>query len=518
MQINDKNYKSEDLRFVQAKAGTIIGRAANGIKYFLGIPYGEDTGGEKRFQPAQGAPLLENYPAFSYGGICPQGKRNKDRQGEDCLSLNIWAPDDEELYPVLVYIHGGSFMSGSGSLPLYRGDNLVRDQKILMLSFNYRVGALGFLDFSFLDDRAVANPGFSDILLLLAWVKENIVYFGGDPEKITVMGQSAGGTVASLLLCLKDQLDFLAGMVIVSGNPVALYSQSEGRDTARQYLEFLQIKSMKELREIPADKIGQLNQEFRQFIGRGVTTFQPVIDKEQIPDYPLRCIQEGKAANIPVMAGVTGDEASFFRYSRFRESWGLENIIASGKEKEEMDFLIKMNEVYEKEYKKDPELQAYSDIFIRLPLFLFARELAARQDVWLYRFDWYSRLQASLGLKAFHTSDIFYFFGNLIPALRFNLENTATFQLASEKRADQFLAKIVYGSDFEEAEQISYLMRKDLASFADKGQLNWQQAKRDSMLAKCYDQPVSFEPLIPPDIITFWQASKYFQDCLNPPN
>ena len=166
------------------------------LEEFLGVPYGQSTAGERRFRP----PLpvnasTETFDAVEYGNRCPAGAPDSCQMSEDCLNLNIFRPKERpegKKLPVLVHIYGGSFNFGAG----YTRDVLSMvgwsDEPFIGLSFNYRVGALGFLPSSVSAKERILNAGLKDQALLLMWVQENIAEFGGDPDDVTLMGSSAG--------------------------------------------------------------------------------------------------------------------------------------------------------------------------------------------------------------------------------------------------------------------------------------------------------------------------------------
>lgn len=516
MQNFDGADKEGAIRTVKSRAGTVSGFVGDGVKSFLGIPYASDTGGENRFRAPSPPPLLDNFEAFGFSEICPQSYRRFSTHGENCLSLNIWAPDDEKTHPVLIYIHGGSFMSGTGSSPLFNGSKLAKDQNLAVVTFNYRLGALGFLDFSFLGGGTVANPGFHDVIMLLQWVRDNIESYGGDPDLITVMGESAGGTVASILPCVHEAANLLAGVVISSGIPTGLITKEKGRENALKYLDFMGVDSLEALRKIPAEVIGNRSQEFGQYIESGITSYLPVVDGDLIPDFPMRMVRRGEMADLPLFIGATGEEASFLRYDHYKESWGVESIIDAGGAKEEPDFLEQMFKCYEGVYGDNTDLHPYSDIFIRLPLFLYAREVAAHQHVWLYRLDWYSRLQGTVGIKAFHSSDLFFFFGNLVPSANINTTILKNIPFDPGKPTDALMTKIIYGSGINEAEDLSRRMRDDLAMFVRMQELPWVKAQPQNLVAKFYDVPGSTGEIMPPEILKFWKSTEYYKDCLDP--
>lgn len=174
------------------------------LEEFLGVPYALSTAGEKRFSPPVPLPPSEEkvFDAGSWGPRCPSGE-NDGTSSEDCLNLNIFRPKlqggEHEKLPVLVYVHGGSFNFGSGNARQI--DNLVAwsEKPMIGISFNYRVGAFGFLNSRFMASEGLLNVGLKDQELALRWVKENIEAFGGDSGAVTIMGSSAGAHSVCML-------------------------------------------------------------------------------------------------------------------------------------------------------------------------------------------------------------------------------------------------------------------------------------------------------------------------------
>src|SRR5438034_5790164 len=191
---------------VRTRQGVVRGRMADGVATFKGIPYAAPPFGEYRFQPPQpveqwdGVRDMLNYgptvvkPAYfaPFDALIPEPVI----EGTDCLNLNIWTPDGEKAgRPVMVWLHGGSFTNGTGAIPAYDGSRFARDG-VVCVTLNYRLGVDGFL---FLGQGS-ANLGLLDQVAALIWVQENIAAFGGDPNNVTIFGQSAGGmSVGSLL-------------------------------------------------------------------------------------------------------------------------------------------------------------------------------------------------------------------------------------------------------------------------------------------------------------------------------
>ena len=194
---------------VRTKAGDLRGAYENGIAVFRGVPYAAAPVGELRFAPPQPAPAWRGVrDATQDGPIAPQGRSRlahvmgdfERPQSEDCLTLNIWTPaPDSEKRPVLVWIHGGAFASGAGSLPWYSGERFAANGDVVVVSINYRLGALGFLCLPGVSD---GNLGLLDQVAALRFVRDNIAAFGGDPDNVTVVGQSAGAASIAILMTM----------------------------------------------------------------------------------------------------------------------------------------------------------------------------------------------------------------------------------------------------------------------------------------------------------------------------
>ena len=199
---------AEDL-VVRTKAGELRGARENGIAVFRGVPYAAAPVGELRFAPPQPVPAWRGVRDASQDGpIPPQGRSRlahvmgdfERPQSEDCLTLNIWTPAaDSKKRPVLVWIHGGAFASGAGSLPWYSGERFAANGDVVVVSINYRLGALGFLCLPGVSD---GNLGLLDQVAALRFVRDNIAAFGGDPDNVTVVGQSAGAASIAILMTM----------------------------------------------------------------------------------------------------------------------------------------------------------------------------------------------------------------------------------------------------------------------------------------------------------------------------
>jgi len=232
---------------VATTCGAVRGFWRNGVYIFRGLPYGEDPSGARRFLPPNPAnPWTAVRSCLSYGPVCPQPRRdwsndelafiadwNDGYPGENCLTLNIWSSrlDASARRPVIVWLHGGGFSSGSAhELPAYEGSRLTA-RGTVVVSANHRLGPFGFLDLSEYHERYAqsGNAGMLDLVLALRWVRDNIARFGGDPERVTIAGQSGGGGKVSALMAMPEAKGLFHRAVIMSGSFSPAQAQSDAR-------------------------------------------------------------------------------------------------------------------------------------------------------------------------------------------------------------------------------------------------------------------------------------------------
>ena len=214
---------------VEVSQGVLVGRAADGVDSFKGVPYAAPPVGPLRWRaPRPAAAWSEPRDAGKVGAICIQPPANGDNgvgpppMSEDCLTLNVWTPEDRDKpLPVMVWIHGGGYANGSGTAALYDGTRLAR-RGVVVVTLNYRLGRLGFFDHPALAaERAAGEPagnyGVMDMIAALEWVRDNIAAFGGDPDQVTIFGESAGGVAVTQLMVAPDARDLFDRAVVQSG-------------------------------------------------------------------------------------------------------------------------------------------------------------------------------------------------------------------------------------------------------------------------------------------------------------
>ncbi|MFJ7587774.1 carboxylesterase/lipase family protein [Streptomyces sp. NPDC097617] len=316
-----------DRTVVDLPAGRLRGANEGGVAVFRAVPYAAPPVGDLRWRPAQPhAGWTGTRDATADGPSAPQmyveggdpvlGGHGSPPFDEDCLTLNLWTPAaDDARRPVLIWIHGGGFVSGSGSLPGYSGETFARDGDLVVVSINYRIGPLGYLYPGDEESEGAGNFWLTDQLAALHWVRENIAAFGGDPDRVTVAGQS-GGAVSTAALAGHPQAEGLIRRVILQSPPFGLDLPVPAAYLERTaaYLELAGAKDLAELRTLPwPELIGAGGALFGQTMRWGYwpTPFLPVIDGVTLSCHPARALLGEAAAGIDVMIGWTREEANF---------------------------------------------------------------------------------------------------------------------------------------------------------------------------------------------------------------
>jgi para-nitrobenzyl esterase len=321
---------------VEIRSGRLRGVARNGVWSFSGIPYAAPPEGERRWRPPSEpepwagirecdtfSPSAPQAPAA--GGMSIAGE--VEVHSEDCLYLNVWTPAiDTARRPVMVWIHGGGFTTGSGSGPLYRGGMLARDGDVVVVTINYRLGALGFLAHPALADpgqdwlgggswSGSGNWGLADQVAALAWVRDHIASFGGDPANVTIFGESAGGMSVSALLGVPEAQGLFHRAIIESGPPYT-HGVEQAAVRAEGLATLLGVHMTREaLAGVSADDlvraVGEMSTTLR--LGDGLPlALLPTVDGGLLPTTPEAAVAAGAVADVPLLVGTNRDEAAFF--------------------------------------------------------------------------------------------------------------------------------------------------------------------------------------------------------------
>jgi para-nitrobenzyl esterase len=310
-----------DPAVAHTSAGTVRGTVAVDHRFFAGIPYAAPPIGALRWQPpAPVAPWTGFRDATRPGPRCIQDTSNDIDQrdtSEDCLTLNVWTPPPSgEQRPVLVWIHGGAFLNGSGDE--YGARSLATRGDIVVVTINYRLGALGFLAHPALGAGGdVGNYGLADQQAALRWVHENIAGFGGDPDKVTIAGESAGGMSVCDHLVAPGSAGLFRSAIVQSAPCQLQDDLPAAQKTSVQYAAEAGCAdpavAAQCLRALPADKL-QAPLVYRH-LGTEVLS-GPVTGTTTLPVDPVAGISEGRAARVPVLIGSTADEFNLFAAMR----------------------------------------------------------------------------------------------------------------------------------------------------------------------------------------------------------
>ena len=294
---------------VKLDSGMVSGSAGStsDMRIYKGIPFAAPPVGDLRWRAPQPAPHWEAVrKADAFGPTCTQG--NGNGSSEDCLYLNVWtaAKSANEKRPVMVWIYGGGYNTGSGSQAMYDGEALAKKGAVIV-TLNYRLGALGFFSYPELtkesDRRGAANFGVMDAIAALEWVQKNIAQFGGDPKRVTIFGESAGaGMVANLMVTPKAKGLFQRAIGESSAWSTAtvarLNTLAEAEQAGAKLADTVGAKSLAELRAKPSEAILKG--------GRGSG---PVVDGWLIPEDPGAVFSAGKQIDVPVLTGSNRDES-----------------------------------------------------------------------------------------------------------------------------------------------------------------------------------------------------------------
>lgn len=312
-----------DPALVQTTAGAVRGVVAEDHRLFAGIPYGAPPVGKLRWQPPEPASTWDGVrDATRFGPRCLQDLEGDIELGrqtdEDCLNLHVWTPaavsasEKAEPLPVMVWIHGGAFVNGSAAV--YDARRLVARGGIVVVTINYRLGALGFLAHPALGPPgAVGNYGLADQQAALRWVRDNIAAFGGDPAKVTVAGQSAGGMSVCDHLVAPASRGLFDAAIIQSGPCQAQLALPEAERISIDYARDAgcgdPAAAAECLRALPADKLQEPVRYFR--IGDDALS-GPVTGTTVLPKDPMVAFADGDAARVPVVIGSNRDEFTLF--------------------------------------------------------------------------------------------------------------------------------------------------------------------------------------------------------------
>ena len=476
----------EEGPIVETTYGKLKGLVDRDVKVFRGIRYGADTSGLNRFLPPKAPPKWAGIAeAFQFGPIAPQFDPGKPRaknpfypiepanipENEDCLRLNVYTASLDKMAkkPVMVWFHGGGFNSGAASMPLYHGENLVRKGDVVVVTINHRLNVFGFTNLAAALDREFTtsgNVGMQDGIAALEWVRDNIENFGGNPNNVTIFGESGGGSKVSMLMAMPAGKGLIHRAIIQSGPGLRMGDADGHAKAAEMLLKELGIplSSARNIQQVPMEQVLAAYFAVSPKFGFGAG-FGPIVDGVSLPRQPFSPDATPVSEDVPLLIGTNHDEGTIFLGGAFQaedlskfklspaqlnlDEAGLKQIVSSFRGLD-ADKAIK---VYRKDNPKatpwELAVAIQTDWMMRVNSDILAERKSAqgKAPVYMYRFDHTTKALGAGHMGSPHTLDVPYVF-------------------SSYKKAP-WLVK-----DTPENEKVADMMSKTWAAFAKNGNPN----------------------------------------------
>ncbi|NHF67550.1 carboxylesterase/lipase family protein [Xanthomonas hortorum] len=411
--------RDDSTPLAHVRGGALRGYRDQGICVFKGIPYGGDTAARRFQAPVPETPWQGVRDASAFGAAAPQPKASEPTS-EECLFLNVWTPGlrDGGKRPILFYIHGGGYTTGSGSDPLYDGVRLCKRGDVVVITVNHRLNLFGYLSLAQLGDTSFAdsgNAGQLDLIQALQWVRQHAAEFGGDAGNVTVFGQSGGGAKIATLMAMPAARGLFHRAWTMSGQQVTVAGPRAATQRAQLLLDALKLTpgALARIRTLPSEQLlaaAQVRDPSR--VENSALYFGPVLDARNVPVHPFWPTAPLQSAKIPLVIGNTRDETRAFLGNdakNFALSW--DELPARLETQQYVDLLP---QVVIAEYRRLYPQYSPSEVFFAATTAgrswrgaVEEAEARARQGAptWVYQLDWGSPLDGGK-FGAFHTLDI----------------------------------------------------------------------------------------------------------------
>lgn len=487
---------------VETTCGKVRGHVRDGRLEFLGIPYAEAPVGPLRFRRCvPKAPWNGVFDAASYGPSPVQMRDGVKTGSEDCLFVNIKRPATDELLPVCVFIYGGGFNTGSTDDGLYYGDSFVADN-IIYVSFQYRLNVFGFYDFTTFPGCGdfESNCGLSDQITAMHWIRDNIRAFGGDEQRITIFGESAGACSVVNLMTAPGAKGTFQQAISESALPNCVMTHETARENIMVFLEGMgwTEEDLPKLKTIaPYDVLdgNERVQQKAQYRNPGMFLPGPVQD-DLLPKRPLDAIRDGDAKDIRLIIGTTKDEGTMFVHDEntgFPNSW---DMVRQMFEKNGYEDRFEDVKKYYAAVSETPFIQFATDYAFRVPALELARfQGKYNPSVRVFRYDFTSKALTESGMKATHASEL-----------------PAVFAVPDRHPWVDF----VFGGETEDA--VSYIIHAvhdNWVSFIKTGEpliAAWQPYQSENPVGMVFDRTSRAEIFDEEALLSLWDGLRFYAE------
>lgn len=416
-------------------SGLVRGLLKDGVHQFWNVPYGAPASGANRFmpprKPAPWSGVRDHFEIGSSAPVAPDAREpapvvlalnRQGAQGEDCLTVNIFTPAlDNKPRPVMVWMHGGNFTAGSGNYLLYDGSNLAKKEDVVVVSVNHRLNIFGFLHLADIGGERwsqATNVGIQDLVAALAWVRDNIEHFGGDPDRVTIFGQSGGGRKTTTLMAMPSAAGLFHRAIAQSGAAFRGVTAQDASDGAERFLARLGIRT-DQLERLQDLSVAQIQEAYYREPAIPALGSGPVIDGAILPRHQWHPDAPSYSAAVPLMMGSTETENGWagpppFELSEQDMLANFTNRLAGGDAGKGRELAALYRRLHPRMRNQFLWLTAEADFTRRWS----AQELGRLKHEqgaapsYLYFFDWYSPVHDQR-MGAYHTLDIPFVFYNL---------------------------------------------------------------------------------------------------------
>jgi para-nitrobenzyl esterase len=497
---------ASDNTLVETVYGPVRGSDDGRVTAWKGVRYAAAPTGDLRWRaPEPPAPWTTVAEASQFGPVCPQPVDPRipidlgAPQGDDCLTLNVWASSDTaagDRKPVMVWIHGGAYILGSASQPLYDGRVLAGGGEVIVVTVNYRLGALGFLDLSEFNTsrrRFDSNLGLRDVLAALHWVRDNIAAFGGDPDRVTLFGESAGAGVITTLLTSPAAEGLFRAAIAQSSPATSVYEASRAHGITRQVLDRLGLTTsdIDRLRQVPADAIVAASTDVFYEVpvsNPGTLAFAPLVDGDLVLDYPVKLAREGRSHPVPLIIGTNKHEAALFKWMKSplmpitpEAINAMFTQIAAEQPHLNLPIDYEAGAAYSRLRGKARGMGVARDLGFRMPSVWLAEGHSAVAPAYLYRFDFATPMLRLLRIAAAHATELPFVWGNLVSSPKdptFKLGGLKTGRVVSERVRTRWVNFATQGKPaglpgepewlpYQEADRTSLLIGREDTAVSD---------------------------------------------------